>query len=59
MEALEAQGYMETVCYKCPSWGDCQGSNIEDCMRRDAENAEAAVTEDYDPFIDPEEFEHA
>lgn len=37
MSALGAQGYMETVCYNCSTWGECQGSNMEDCQRRDDE----------------------
>lgn len=37
VEALEAQAYMETVCYQCKTWPQCQGSNLEDCKRRDDE----------------------
>lgn len=34
---LEYQSYMELTCYQCEKWGECQASNIEDCMRRDEE----------------------
>lgn len=37
MHCLEYQAYMEMNCYKCKTWGKCQASNIEDCMRRDEE----------------------
>ena len=32
-DCFKYQAYMETVCYDCPTWPMCQGSNIEDCMR--------------------------
>jgi len=35
--ALGYQAYMEIECYKCKTWGECQTSNIEDCVRRDEE----------------------
>ena len=49
MEALEGQGYLETVCYNCLIYGKCQGSNMENCVRHDDEAiAEAEATIDRD-----------
>ena len=38
--ALEYRAYMELTCYQCAKWGECQASNLEDCMRRDKEELE-------------------
>lgn len=32
------EAYLETYCRKCEMWPVCEASNIEDCMRRDAES---------------------
>lgn len=32
---LEYQAYMELNCFRCKTYSECQGSNIEDCMIRD------------------------
>jgi hypothetical protein len=43
MEALEGQAYLELVCFKCPTYPECEGSNMEDCQRADIEIEEAKI----------------
>lgn len=39
MDALTCQAYLETVCFECPTYPNCEGSNMEDCQRRGQEVA--------------------
>lgn len=36
-DALTGQAYLDVVCSKCKTYPQCEGSNMEDCIRRDRE----------------------
>jgi hypothetical protein len=37
IDALEDYYYLHLFCFGCPTYPECEGSNRQDCKRRDEE----------------------